>query len=119
MKGKILLAEIAFTHELVGQAAAKGLLVQWCGDSRRCDGHRGYPDVFIAGPCGILLAELKEPGGETSADQDLWLWMLHQIDLLCSCECKRRRPLSVVWTRADLDSGTIERTLADLAGVVL
>jgi len=114
------MAESDFTYEVTTLAAAKGLLVHWCTDSRKCDGQRGFPDVFIAGPRGILLAELKERDlGETSADQDLWLWMLHEVDTLCGRECERCGPLSVVWTRADLDSGTIERTLSDLAGLHL
>lgn len=109
------MTETELLHDVTRLAAAKGLLVHHCTDSRRCDGHRGFPDLVIAGPKGLIFAELKAAGGETSADQDLWLWMLHEIDNRCSCECERRCSLDAVWCPADLESGRIEQALALLA----
>lgn len=93
-------------RRLVQQECARlGLLTHYCPDSRRCEGPRGMPDLIIAGRRGILFAELKGPDGDTSADQDAWLYMLH----LGGVPYVVRRP-------EDWDSRTIQARLRELAG---
>lgn len=60
----------------------RGLLWHHCPDSRRCEGTRGFPDLFIAGAGGVLPIEVKSPYGDTSAEQDRWIWTLHHNKLL-------------------------------------
>lgn len=64
------------------RAADLGLLYHHCACPARCRGPRGFPDVLAIGPGGLLLAELKGPYGETSPDQDLWIWTAHQSGLV-------------------------------------
>lgn len=45
-------------------------------DSRRIKGGRGFPDVTVAGPRGVLFAEVKTGLGELSSEQRHWFWML-------------------------------------------
>lgn len=76
------MTEIQLTEKIVALALELGLLAHWCGrDSRRCQGRPGLPDVQIISPRGVLYAEIKGPGGETSAEQDLWIWTIDQIGL--------------------------------------
>lgn len=87
--------------ELVGKITDRcselGLLWHHCGDSRRCDGPAGFPDLVIATRGGIIVAEVKSQDGETSAEQDLWLWTLGGM--------------AVIWRPADWESGLIDRHL--------
>jgi hypothetical protein len=53
-------------------ADALGLLWTYNPDSRRCLGSRGVPDLMIAGPRGVIPAELKESSGSLSQDQEIW-----------------------------------------------
>src|SRR5215469_3997141 len=80
-----------------------GLLWHWCRDSRVCEGNRGLPDLVILGRGGILLAELKGPDGETSADQDKWLWHAWAASIPWA-----------IWRPSDWDKGAIQRRLANL-----
>jgi hypothetical protein len=93
-----LLARVTFTLDELD------LLWHHCPDSRRCQGRRGLPDLIIAGPRGVLFAELKDNGGETSANQDRWLLTLHGGSV----------PYAV-WRPADWESGLIEAMLRELA----
>lgn len=110
------MTETEFLEKVTMMAAGKGLLWHHCTDSRRCDGQRGFPDLVIVGPRGITLVELKIPGGETSAEQDLWHWTLNQVDSLCGRECERNGQFHQLWTPSGLENGRIERELSDLAG---
>jgi hypothetical protein len=92
--------EAEFTRDVCGLADSLGLLWHHCPDSRRCKGNRGFPDLVVAGPGGLLLAELKMPGGETSAEQDLWGWTIYQAFSTIR-----------LWTPAGLENGVIEREL--------
>lgn len=65
---------------------------------------KGFPDLVIAGPGGVLYRELKMPGGSLSPEQVSWKWTL-----LTSGQNW------AVWQPADLESGKIERELARLA----
>lgn len=53
-----------------------GVLVHHCGDSRRCTGARGLPDVILAGPRGVLFVELKSSNHGMTTEQRNWHWML-------------------------------------------
>ena len=91
-----------------------GLLWHHDPDSRRSKGTKGFPDLVIAGPHGIIFAELKSEDGDTSADQDRWLWTLGQIvDSLIS-EYQESRIMCFVWRPADLASGLIKWELEAL-----
>jgi hypothetical protein len=74
------MTEYQLTEKIVALALELGLLAHWCGkDSRHCQGRPGLLDVLIISQRGILFAEIKGPGGETSAEQDLWIWTIDQI----------------------------------------
>lgn len=103
-------------HEVMRYAAALGLLIHHCADSRHCHGSRGLPDLIILGPCGLLFAELKGPDGETSADQDSWLYHLHKIDALCGLYCGKPGPLYATWKPEHWEKGIIQARLSELAG---
>jgi hypothetical protein len=81
-----------------------GLLIHHCPDSRRCEGGRGMPDLVILSPKGILLAELKSDDGETSAEQDLWLYTLWLAGLPWA-----------IWRPRDWNAGKIQKRLDELA----
>jgi hypothetical protein len=95
-----------WTQVVVTMALGLGLLARWNPDSRREVGSRGFFDVVAAGPRGLLLAELKMPDGETTAEQDLWAWLLTQLS----------GPILIrLWTVPDdIWSGQIERDLRTL-----
>lgn len=93
-------SEAELTSDVIGLADSLGLLWHHCPDSRRCKGNPGFPDLLVAGPRGLVLAELKSEHGETSADQDLWLWTLRQAEI----EAIVARPGSLDWLRKYLGS---------------
>jgi hypothetical protein len=85
------------------------LRLMWhhCRDSRSCQGPRGLPDLIIAGPRGLIFAEIKSEDGETSPAQDLWIWTLDRIGSLDMTPA--------VWRPADLSSGEIKLKLQSIA----
>lgn len=90
---------------LVIQLCSKmGLLWKHDPDSRQVRSVRGFPDLVIAGPRGVIFRELKPASGQTSAHQDLWIWTLCKSG--ASCE---------VWRPDDWHSGRIRETLERLA----
>lgn len=97
------MTEHELTSRVLGLARDLGVLAHHCPTSVRCVGARGLPDLILAGPCGVLLAELKDELGDTSAYQDDWLWTLTRAGVR-----------AVVWTPADWRDGTIRRELAAL-----
>lgn len=99
-------AEHEFCAQVVGLAEGLGALVHWCPDSRKCLGTKGFPDLVIAGPRGIIPAECKMPGEETTAEQDRWGWTLHTLSL-----CLPSGLWYCIWFPVDLENGTIERTI--------
>lgn len=80
--------------------------IRWhhCGDSRRCGGKTGLPDLVIAGPGGLLFAELKTDTADTSAAQDAWHWLLSRPGVRVE-----------IWRPQDLADGFIALTLARIA----
>lgn len=67
-------------------------------------GGRGWPDLVIASERGIIFRECKSDVGETSADQDMWIWLLDTNGLNIA-----------IWQPSDWDSGKIQAELALLA----
>lgn len=95
--------------ELLGKITAEadrlGLHWHHCADSRLCRGHRGLPDLILLGPGGLLFAELKSADGDTSADQDYWLYRLHQAGIQFT-----------VWRPRNWYNHVIQNRLKRLAG---
>ena len=98
------MTEEEFAREVEARIKRPGLLYHRCPDSRRCRGQRGFTDLVIAGRRGVLFAELKLPGGETTAEQDLWGWTIRESGNAWA-----------LWEPADLDSGAVDRGLLRLA----
>lgn len=66
---------------------------------------KGFPDLVICGPGGVLFRELKTATGRTSADQAAWLTDLAEGGQNAE-----------VWRPEDLRSGRIEAELRALRG---
>lgn len=94
---------ITFLARIAALCDESGLLWHYCPDSRRCRGPRGFPDLIIASPSGVIHAELKTDHDSTTAQQDLWLWTLD-----------RAGQRQVVWYPAHLTDGTIRRALEEI-----
>lgn len=95
------MTELELLAAVVEQCGELGLLWHHCTDSRSCHGASGFPDLVIAGRRGVIFAELKSDIGETSAEQDLWLWTLARTSIL----------YQLVWRPADLETGRIRGQL--------
>lgn len=95
-----LLAEVT---DLCGQL---GLIWHHCAASARCRGPRGFPDLVIAGLGGVIFAELKTTEGDTTAEQDRWLYTLARSNLDTRV---------FTWRPADLDAGRIRHWLGKIA----
>lgn len=78
------------------------LLWHYCGNSRRCRGSVGLPDLIITGQHGTIFAELKSDEGETTAEQDRWGYFLSG------------QALWKLWHPEDLKNGRIGRELVAL-----
>lgn len=89
---------------VVDRALALELLVFHSTDPRRDTG-RGFPDLVLAGPRGVIFAELKATHGVFSDDQKAWAKMLTMAT--------SGQPWStwVSWYPADWDAGFVERTM--------
>lgn len=75
------MTEEEFQRQAEAECSRLGLHWHHCTDPRRCRGPRGFPDLLAIGRRGLVLAELKSPSGETSAEQDAWIWTAHQFGL--------------------------------------
>ena len=64
---------------------------------------KGYPDLTIVGPGGVMVRELKSATGKLSSDQQVWLRVLRSAGADAE-----------VWGPADLRAGRIERELRAL-----
>lgn len=64
---------------------------------------KGFPDLVIVGPGGVLFRELKSDIGRLSPEQKMWMYKLNEA----GADFGRWRP-------ADLHSGRIERELRAL-----
>lgn len=101
------------THQELAEAILKlcdelELLAHYCTDGRHCQGARGFPDLVIVGPAGVIFAELKTQDADTTAEQDRWLYRLEELE--------DRSCLSAdIWRPSDLKMGTIRRALQAIA----
>ncbi len=77
-----------------------GLLCYHTHDSRRSE--RGFPDVVVVGPHGVVFRELKAERGRVTPDQREWLDRLTDADADAD-----------VWRPDDWPT----RVLAELAGI--
>src|SRR5262249_17983206 len=75
-----------------------------CQDSRGSWGP-GFPDLVIAGPCGVLFREIKTEAGRTTVGQDGWAATLIEAGADWA-----------IWRPADLITGRIGHELGKLAG---
>lgn len=66
------------------------------------DGDPGWPDVVLARPGRLVIAELKSHGGVVEPDQQTWLTLLGTVGGAVSV---------YVWRPADWIDGTIRRVL--------
>lgn len=64
---------------------------------------KGYPDLTIVGPGGVLFRELKSATGTLSPEQRIWIYKLDEADADIG-----------TWRPEDLRSGRIERELRTL-----
>lgn len=64
---------------------------------------KGYPDLTIVGPGGVMFRELKSEKGPCSSEQKVWIGRLETAGADVG-----------VWRPADLRSGRIERELRAL-----
>lgn len=64
---------------------------------------KGYPDLTMTGPGGVLFRELKSKAGTASPEQAVWLGAL-----------KSAGADAGIWRPADLRSGRIERELRNI-----
>lgn len=98
------MTESAFQADVLELAAMAGVMGHHCTDSRRCAGPRGFPDTWLAGPRGLLVAELKDYGGTLKPGQVQWKYSL----LAAGIQWR-------LWRPADLRSGLIETELRSIA----
>ena len=94
------MTEAEFTARVLLRARAVGVLAHHCPRSERCQGNRGFPDLVLLGEHGLALAENKSDDGDTTAEQDLWLWTATRAGIAAP-----------VLRPAQLDDGTIETIL--------
>lgn len=100
------MTEAELVTEVIQLCKQLGLLWHHCREARTCRGPRGLPDLIIAGQHGLIFAELKSETGETSPEQDLWLWTLDRIGSLDM--------VAHVWRPLDLESGEIRLKLESI-----
>lgn len=74
------MTETELRRKIIKIAWHYGALVHHCVRSDRCIGS-GFPDLVIAGPRGVIFAELKSDSGETDAEQDKWAWTLTRCSI--------------------------------------
>ena len=81
-------------------------LLRWTHhpDSRKDAGHKGFPDLVIAGPRGTVFAELKDNRKSLTPDQRQWGSVLD-----------KGGELWFIWRPRDLESGAIQKALDSIA----
>lgn len=86
--------------------------IRWhhCVDSRICRGHRGFPDLIIAGPLGVITREIKPtPHHRLDPGQTAWRYML---------TAAASSPLGWgIWSQQDLDDGRARAEIEALLGL--
>lgn len=101
------LSEEAFQRRILEYCQLRGFKVFHDNDARRNE--RGWPDLVIGGPNGVLIRELKTDTGRIRPDQEEWLALLQAAGydaavwrprdweriVLPQLEALRRRPRGV------------------------
>ncbi|MDQ3273527.1 MAG: VRR-NUC domain-containing protein [Actinomycetota bacterium] len=95
------MSETKLQTEARNQARILRLLAYHTHDSRRSD--KGFPDLVVVGPGGVLYRELKDETGVVSPDQVEWLVRLVEAGVDAG-----------VWRPTDLVNGRIDHELAAL-----
>jgi hypothetical protein len=95
--------------EFLGQVfelcAGYKVLAHWCGDSRRCQGDKGLPDLILAGLYAVMYREVKRDQFDTlSPGQVTWKYTLAAAGVDYA-----------VWHYADLASGLVEKQIKGLS----
>lgn len=93
-------------YELLKEVQARcdklGLYHYHPTDSRR--DRRGFPDLVIVGPRGVIFAELKSASGKLEPDQRRWGTMLSSAGEVWT-----------IWRPGTLHSGIIQRMLESIS----
>lgn len=103
------MTESELTTEVIRLCGKYSALWHHCPDSRRCEGSTGFPDLVIAGPGGVIFAECKSDGGETTAEQDNWAFILTTTALYSKLQ--RLQHVYYLWRPQNLESGEIEQLI--------
>lgn len=93
--------ELIFQDNVERQAIRYGLLVYHTHDSR--GSRKGWPDLVVAGPGGVIFRELKIPPRKPTMEQQRWLDLLTQLG-----------DDATVWTPEHWRTGEIAQTFARL-----
>lgn len=93
------MTEAELLREVIKLCEERSLAYHHCGDSRKCQGMPGLPDLCIVGE-KILFAELKSNSGTTRPGQPEWRWRLLSSDNLIA-----------TWRPIDLEFGHIHTAL--------
>lgn len=98
------MTEAELRQKVMQRCAELRLLTHYCTSAKYCKASvPGLPDLIIVGSKAVIFAELKSDSGTTTAEQDLWLWMLHRLP---ACNVFAR-----VWRPDDWHDGTIGKLL--------
>jgi hypothetical protein len=72
------MTEDELREHVLDLAASLGLLAFYKGDSRLLATPKGFPDLVLAGPGGVLFREIKTETGRLTDDQARWIQMLRR-----------------------------------------
>ena len=94
------MTEAELLMEVMRLAEENNILAHHCGDSRRCSGNNGMPDLLLVGKHHTMYVELKA-WNKLSPSQRLWR------DRLTATGQEY-----AVWTPYELKTGEVQETLA-------
>lgn len=94
-------AERVFQSNVEARAVRYGLKVYHTHDAR--GSQRGWPDLVVAGPGGVIFRELKTAKGKLTLDQIQWIELLARSGLDAG-----------IWRPEHIRSGLITHTFARL-----
>lgn len=107
MSRDVYMSETELMEEITNLCDEFGLRYHHDTDSRRVDGQRGFPDLEIVGPGGIIHREVKNRANQPTDEQRAWGRDINQAGGDWQ-----------LWRPHDLLNGTIGRQLARVAGLV-
>lgn len=97
--------EAQLLGEVLDEAQLLGIFAHHCGDSRRCTGTPGFPDLVLLGTRGVIFAELKGPATRMTLPQIQMEFRLRLVD-------GQRYEL---WRPGDWQTGRIRKQLREIA----